>query len=87
MSSATVGLIKPQAPVVGVDNPMPMEPGMGMGMGIARKRKRKKMEADGMKPPVGKPVGKPIGKPAGKLKDPMVEMMGGKVPMKDKEMI
>lgn len=40
-----------------------------------------------MKPPVGKPVGKPIGKPAGKLKDPMVEMMGGKVPMKDKEMI
>lgn len=42
MSSATVGLIKPQAPVVGVDNPMPMEPGMGMGMGIAWKRKRRR---------------------------------------------
>ena len=82
MSSATVGLIKPQAPVVGVSEPIEMEGPMG-----PKRKRKKKMEADGMKPPIGKPVGKPIGKPAGKLKDPMAEMMGGKMPMKDKEMI
>lgn len=78
MSSATVGLIKPQAPVVGVSEPIEMEGPMG-----PKRKRKKKMEADGMKPPIGKPVGKPVGK----LKDPMSEMMGGKMPMKDKEMI
>lgn len=78
MSSATVGLIKPQAPVVGVSEPIEMEGPMG-----PKRKRKKKMEADGMKPPIGKPVGKPVGK----LKDPMAEMMGGKMPMKDKEMI
>ena len=80
MSSATVGLIKPQAPVVGVSEPIEMEGPMGP----ARKRKRKKMEMDGMKPPIGKPVGKPVGKPM-PMKDPMSEMMGGAKPM-DKKM-
>lgn len=83
MSSATVGLIKPQAPVVGVSEPIEMEGPIGP----ARKRKRKKMEMDGMKPTMGKPIGRPTGKPMGKpiSKDPMSEMMGGAKPM-DKKM-
>ena len=84
MSSATVGLIKPQAPVVGVSEPIEMEGPMGP----ARRRKRKKMEMDGMKPQVGKPMGRPTGKPIGKpmpMKDPMSEMMGGAKPV-DKKM-
>jgi len=79
MSSATVGLIKPQAPVVGVEEPI-VEEGP---MGPARKRKRNKMKMDGMKPPMGKPMMKkpmPMDK-----KDPMAEMMGGSKPV-DKKM-
>ena len=75
MSSATVGLIKPQAPVVGVSEPIEVEGPMGP----ARKRKRKKMAMDGTKPPAGKPIGKPM--PA---KDPMSEMLGGAKPMSKK---
>lgn len=82
MSSATVGLIKPQAPVVGVSEPIEMEGPMG-----PQRKRKKKIKMDGAKPTVGKPMGKPIGKPMGKPKDPMAEMMGGKALAQDKEMI
>lgn len=91
MSSATVGLVKPQPPVVAdVGGGIDMEPPVGVGGAGLKRRRKKKIAIDGgpvksVKPLPITPDGKPMPAMRNKMKDPMSEMMGGKKPQIVKE--
>lgn len=93
MSSATVGLVRPQPPAMpgGLGVQPEMEPPIQAGKPGMRKRKKKIAMDNGGKPtPIAKPMpvkgGGLMGGAKKKMnKDPMSEMMGIKGPAEKKE--